>query len=145
MKCKHCGEEIANDSKFCEFCGKEQANKDELIMFEILDRTTACFEPMAAYIARQSCYLLCRQEHPNDYKEYVKNFIAKNRPKVSERCKLDVKYKIWLVIMLLLFLFFLIIAICDESEILLISLAFLIPIPFRKRLYRRKLSKLYKK
>ena len=23
MKCKHCGEEIADDSKFCEFCGKE--------------------------------------------------------------------------------------------------------------------------
>lgn len=22
MKCKHCGEEIDNDSKFCEFCGK---------------------------------------------------------------------------------------------------------------------------
>ena len=21
MKCKHCGEEIANDSRFCEFCG----------------------------------------------------------------------------------------------------------------------------
>lgn len=24
MKCKHCGEEIANDSKFCEYCGTKQ-------------------------------------------------------------------------------------------------------------------------
>lgn len=24
MKCKNCGAEIANDSKFCEFCGKKQ-------------------------------------------------------------------------------------------------------------------------
>lgn len=27
MKCKHCGEEIANDSKFCEFCGKKVKRK----------------------------------------------------------------------------------------------------------------------
>ena len=27
MKCKHCGEEIANDSNFCEFCGKKVKKK----------------------------------------------------------------------------------------------------------------------
>lgn len=30
MKCKHCGEEIANDSQFCEYCGKSiSANNDK--------------------------------------------------------------------------------------------------------------------
>ena len=27
MKCKRCGEEIANDSKFCEFCGTKSEKK----------------------------------------------------------------------------------------------------------------------
>lgn len=27
MKCKHCGAEIANDSRFCEFCGKKMKKK----------------------------------------------------------------------------------------------------------------------
>lgn len=28
MKCKHCGEEIANDSVFCEFCGTKVINEE---------------------------------------------------------------------------------------------------------------------
>lgn len=28
MYCKHCGKEIADDSKFCNHCGKEQDNQE---------------------------------------------------------------------------------------------------------------------
>lgn len=36
MKCKHCGKEIANDSKFCEFCGKQLHNKRILRIFGVV-------------------------------------------------------------------------------------------------------------
>ena len=36
MKCKHCGEEIANDSVFCEFCGKKiNTDKKRQLMLSI--------------------------------------------------------------------------------------------------------------
>lgn len=35
MKCKHCGEEIANDSNYCEFCGKA-VSKDNRKIWHIL-------------------------------------------------------------------------------------------------------------
>lgn len=42
MKCKHCGEEIPNDSKFCEFCGTQIKKKSKLPWWAILLIVIGC-------------------------------------------------------------------------------------------------------
>lgn len=92
MKCKHCGEEISNDSNFCEFCGTRLIDTYNEALLNVLDCANADRKPMAAYKARNKCYELCEKEHPNDYKEYVKKIMLERYPKMDEKCKIDIKY-----------------------------------------------------
>lgn len=49
MKCNHCGKEIANDSKFCEYCGKRQTKSNVIytplswVLFTLALGLSYCF------------------------------------------------------------------------------------------------------
>lgn len=92
MRCKHCGEEITNDSVFCEFCGTRLIDTYNEALLNVLDCANVDSKPMAAYKARNKCYELCKKEHPNDHKEYVNKIMLERYPKMVEKCKIDIRY-----------------------------------------------------
>lgn len=172
MKCKHCGEEIANDSIFCEICGTRLIDTYNEALLNVLDCANIDSKPMAAYKARNKCYELCKKEHPNDHKEYVNKIMLERYPKMVEKCKIDIKYLTRNLIFLIVFLGYFCIAYSVHwetfnvinyatgngsfnypSEIdyeysicfiicVVVSLYSLVSLLFRKRWYKRKLEKI---
>lgn len=92
MNCKHCGEEIAEDSVFCEFCGTRVKVEYNEEVHKILLVASQDDTPMAAYKARVRCYKLCKKEHPYNYKEYVNQLMKDKYPRVLEKCNIDTRY-----------------------------------------------------
>lgn len=92
MKCKHCGEEIANDSVFCEFCGQKVLEQYEEDIINILNVVSKEDQPLVAYKARYKCYKLCEKKHPSDYKEYVNKLMMIKYPSLYEKSKIDTRY-----------------------------------------------------
>lgn len=101
MKCKHCGEEIANDSVFCEHCGTKTGDSINEAMATILDVATAEDKPLAALQARRKCYKLCKKEFPDYYREQVKKILIDRYPIVFEKCKVGIKFVIIVTILVL--------------------------------------------
>lgn len=93
MKCKNCGEEVANDSVFCEHCGTRVVEEQDETVLKCLQIASVDNTPMAAYKARGRCYKLCKKEHPYNYKEYVNQLMKDKYPRVLEKCNIDTRYK----------------------------------------------------
>ena len=49
MYCKHCGKEIAGDSKFCNHCGKSQGNEETTNIIEPVKRFYTSNKKLVSY------------------------------------------------------------------------------------------------
>lgn len=49
MYCKHCGKEIAGDSKFCNHCGKSQGNEETTNIIEPAKRFYTSNKKLVSY------------------------------------------------------------------------------------------------
>ena len=74
MKCKHCGEEIANDSVFCEFCGTKVNNKTNNEIKESANRVLVLVGAFLSFISPIIGLFLHginRKKYPADSKKYL--------------------------------------------------------------------------
>lgn len=74
MKCKNCGEEIADNSENCKYCGASVSHQTDETLLMIMDVASHNDAITAAYKARSKCYRYCKKYAPRpDYKDYVQH------------------------------------------------------------------------
>ena len=101
MKCPKCGNEVANDSRYCEFCGAEvgysQSDNDKMCLSII--RVGAEYENiLASYNARKKCYRLTKKlGNIKDYKLHVQQLQLDHFPNEFKKSLIGESYIKWLI------------------------------------------------